>query len=71
MVASIVRRPSTPSKDLSAETTRPILSYAVCRRRGRGPGGGGEKVYKFGLGHTLAAMPTYGKTSNNLLLQNH
>ena len=59
---------STFSKDFS-ETAGPIS----IKFHKQPPGDRRKKVYIFGLGHMtkMAAMPIYGKTLNNLLLQNH
>ena len=59
MVASVVRRPSTSSKDFSSATTRPIsIKFHM-----QSPGTGEKKVYIFHPGHMtkMAAMPIYGR----------
>ena len=62
------RRPFTISNVFFSETTRPIkVKFYV-----EPPWKGGTKVYINGPGHItkIAAMPIYGKTLKNLLLQN-
>ena len=57
--ASVVRRPSTFSKDFSSETTGPISIKFHMQPLDRG----GKKIYIFRPGHMtkMAAMPIYGK----------
>ena len=69
MVASVVCRPSTSSKDFSSETTGSITIIKVHIQH---PGNGGKKGYIFGPGHRPRRPPcTYVvKTLKYLLLQN-
>ena len=59
MVVSVVRRPSTFSKDFSSETTKPISIKFHIQPLDRG----GKKVCIFRPGHMtkMAAMPIYNK----------
>ena len=68
MVASIVHRPSTSSKD-SFETSKSVLFKFHMQFLGKG----GKKFYIFGPGHMtkMAAMFIYSKNLKNILLQNH
>ena len=68
--SGVVRRPSVLShfQTSSSETARPIKAKFYVEP----PWEGGTKIYINGLGHMtqMAAMPIYGKTLKNLLLQN-
>ena len=63
-----VVRPFTFSNIFSSETAWPIKAKFYVEP----PWEGGTKVYINGRGHMtkMAAMPIYGKTLQNLLLQN-
>ena len=63
-----VVRPFTFSNVFSSETVWPIIAKFYVEP----PWEGGTKVYINGPGHMtkMAAMPIYGKTLKNLLLQN-
>ena len=63
----MVRCPSTISNVFSSETAWPIKAKLYVAP----PWEGGTKVCINGPGHMtkMAAMPIYGKTLNNLLLQ--
>ena len=65
---SVVRRPFTFSNIFSSETAWPIKAKFYVEP----PWEGGTKVCINGPGHMtkMAAMPIYGKTLKNLLLQN-
>ena len=60
-------RPVTIS-NISSETAWPIKAKFIVEP----PWEGGTKIYINGLGHMtkVAAMPIYGKTFKNILLQN-